>query len=61
MKCSKCGAETEVLDSRPMPDGRAVRRRRQCFGPEKHRVTTHEFETARGVAYVPVKPAPARM
>lgn len=53
MKCPECRADSEVIDSREMPDGCAVRRRRQCLAPAKHRWTTHEYETQRVAAYVP--------
>lgn len=40
MKCPYCGAESKVLDSRPVYD--AVRRRRQCLLCEE-RFTTIEL------------------
>ena len=42
MTCPFCGGRDEgVVDSRPDPDGRRVRRRRECRGCGK-RFTTHE-------------------
>ena len=43
MKCPFCGhAENKVIDSRISKDGKAVRRRRECFGCSK-RFTTYEY------------------
>lgn len=56
MKCPRCNGESEVIDSRPMPDGRAVRRRRQCLASGKHRFTTFEVEMEKVAAYVPKRP-----
>ena len=42
MRCPVCGhAESKVLDSRPVLDGRAIRRRRECVKCER-RFTTYE-------------------
>src|SRR4030067_2602459 len=42
MRCPVCGhEESKVLDSRPVLDGRAIRRRRECLGCER-RFTTYE-------------------
>lgn len=42
MKCPNCGNEdTKVLDSRPINDGLAIRRRRECIKCE-FRFSTHE-------------------
>lgn len=42
MRCSFCGhADSKVLDSRPVEDGRAIRRRRECQGCGR-RFTTYE-------------------
>lgn len=42
MKCVNCGFEdTKVLDSRPINDGIAIRRRRECIKCEA-RFSTHE-------------------
>jgi transcriptional repressor NrdR len=56
MKCPRCGADTAVADSRPMPDGRAVKRRRECLADAKHRITTYEVEMTKVAAYVPKRP-----
>lgn len=42
MKCSTCGEDTEVVDSRPTSGGKSIRRRRRC--PAGHRMTTFEVE-----------------
>lgn len=43
MKCPYCGnEENKVVDSRPVQDGRAVRRRRECLGCSE-RFTTYEY------------------
>jgi transcriptional repressor NrdR len=43
MKCPFCGhEENKVVDSRPVQDGRAVRRRRECLEC-KERFTTYEY------------------
>jgi transcriptional repressor NrdR len=43
MKCPHCGHdEDRVLDSRPVRDGAAVRRRRECASCQ-HRFTTYEY------------------
>ena len=42
MRCPVCGHEqSKVLDSRPVLDGRAIRRRRECLECER-RFTTYE-------------------
>ena len=42
MKCPKCGAvQDKVVDSRPLKDGAAVRRRRECLACT-YRYTTYE-------------------
>lgn len=42
MRCPVCGhEESRVLDSRPVRDGRAIRRRRECVQCER-RFTTYE-------------------
>jgi transcriptional repressor NrdR len=42
MRCPMCGhEESKVLDSRPVLDGRAIRRRRECLKCER-RFTTYE-------------------
>ncbi len=46
MRCSYCGAEdTRVLDSRPVEDGNAIRRRRECAKCSR-RFTTYERSEA---------------
>ncbi len=43
MKCPFCGhEENKVVDSRPVQEGRAVRRRRECLGCSE-RYTTYEY------------------
>ncbi len=45
MRCPFCNsADTKVLDSRPVKDGRWIRRRRECLNPmcERKRFTTYE-------------------
>ncbi len=43
MKCPFCKKSlTKVLDSRPLEDGRAIRRRRKCIGCSK-RMTSYEY------------------
>ncbi len=42
MRCPLCGHEdSKVLDSRPMQEGRSIRRRRECLGCGR-RFTTYE-------------------
>ena len=42
MKCPKCGSQQDrVVDSRPLKDGAAVRRRRECIDCS-YRFTTYE-------------------
>ena len=44
MRCSFCGyPDSTVLDSRPVEDGRSIRRRRECLSCGK-RFTTYERE-----------------
>ena len=44
MRCSFCGyPDSKVLDSRPVEDGRSIRRRRECLSCGK-RFTTYERE-----------------
>ena len=44
MRCSFCGyPDSKVLDSRPVEDGRSIRRRRECLSCDK-RFTTYERE-----------------
>ncbi|MBQ8140992.1 MAG: transcriptional repressor NrdR [Clostridia bacterium] len=43
MKCPACGnADCKVIDSRPMPEGNSIRRRRECLACQK-RFTTYEI------------------
>jgi transcriptional repressor NrdR len=43
MRCPRCGHdEDRVLDSRPVRDGAAIRRRRECASCQ-HRFTTYEY------------------
>lgn len=43
MRCPNCGHdEDRVLDTRPVRDGAAIRRRREC-GQCQHRYTTYEY------------------
>lgn len=45
MKCSHCGqADTRVVDSRDVDDGRAIRRRRECSGCSARFTTYEEVE-----------------
>ena len=42
MRCPKCGGtEDRVIDSRPLKEGAAIRRRRECLTCQ-HRFTTYE-------------------
>jgi len=53
MKCPGCGfAESKVIDSRPVPEGNSIRRRRECLSCQK-RFTT--FEMIESVQIVVVK------
>jgi len=46
MKCPYCGyEENKVVDSRPVQEGRAVRRRRECLSCQE-RFTTYEYVEA---------------
>ena len=43
MRCPHCGHdEDRVLDTRPVREGAAIRRRRECLGCQ-HRFTTYEY------------------
>lgn len=43
MQCPQCShGEDRVLDTRPVRDGRAIRRRRECLKC-RHRFTTYEY------------------
>jgi transcriptional repressor NrdR len=43
MKCPACGKDGDkVMDSRPVRDGSAIRRRRECFSCQS-RFTTYEY------------------
>ena len=47
MKCRTCDAEdTRVVDSRPVDDGRAIRRRRACAACDERFTTFERFEHA---------------
>ena len=53
MKCPGCGfEESKVIDSRPVPEGNSIRRRRECLVCQK-RFTT--FETIETVPIIIVK------
>tara|TARA_R100000742_G_C4279636_1_gene104895 strand:- start:13800 stop:13949 length:150 start_codon:yes stop_codon:yes gene_type:complete len=41
MKCTECKNKTKVLDTRPMADGRMMKRRRECLACG-YRFTTYE-------------------
>ena len=46
MKCPGCGfAESKVIDSRPVPDGNSIRRRRECLSCQKRFTTFETIET----------------
>ena len=46
MKCPGCGyTESEVIDSRPVPDGNSIRRRRECLACQKRFNTFETIET----------------
>lgn len=58
MRCPFCGfEESKVLESRSMPEGMAIRRRRECFECKK-RFTT--YERIESVATIVVKKNGAR-
>lgn len=46
MKCPGCGyAESKVIDSRPVPEGNSIRRRRECLACQKRFTTFEVIET----------------
>ena len=46
MKCPGCGfAESKVIDSRPVPEGNSIRRRRECLACQKRFTTFEILET----------------
>ena len=46
MKCPGCGyEESKVIDSRPVPDGNSIRRRRECLSCQKRFNTFETIET----------------
>ena len=46
MKCPGCGfAESKVIDSRPVPEGNSIRRRRECLACQKRFTTFEMIET----------------
>jgi transcriptional repressor NrdR len=46
MKCPGCGfAESKVIDSRPVPEGNSIRRRRECLSCQKRFTTFETIET----------------
>lgn len=46
MKCPVCGyAESKVIDSRPVPEGNSIRRRRECLACQKRFTTFEVIET----------------
>ncbi|MCM1042725.1 MAG: transcriptional regulator NrdR [Corallococcus sp.] len=46
MKCMYCGcADSKVIDSRPMDDGKSIRRRRECVACGKRFTTFETIET----------------
>ena len=46
MKCPGCGyTESKVIDSRPVPDGNSIRRRRECLACQKRFNTFETIET----------------
>ena len=47
MKCPFCAnGESKVIDSRPVPEGNSIRRRRECLGCQKRFTTFEMIETA---------------
>lgn len=53
MKCPFCFyAETKVIDSRPDPDGKRIKRRRECLSCAKRFVT---YETVHAVPLIVIK------
>ncbi|MBR3894495.1 MAG: transcriptional repressor NrdR [Clostridia bacterium] len=46
MKCPGCGfEESKVIDSRPVPEGNSIRRRRECLACQKRFTTFETIET----------------
>ena len=46
MRCPGCGfMESKVIDSRPVPDGNSIRRRRECLSCQKRFTTFETIET----------------
>ena len=46
MRCPGCGyTESKVIDSRPVPDGNSIRRRRECLACQKRFTTFETIET----------------
>ena len=46
MRCPGCGyTESKVIDSRPVPDGNSIRRRRECLACQKRFNTFETIET----------------
>lgn len=45
MRCEACGGDSGVLESRPIDDGRRIRRRRECASC-RSRWTTEEAKTS---------------
>ncbi len=46
MKCPGCGyTESKVIDSRPVPEGNSIRRRRECLSCQKRFTTFEMIET----------------
>lgn len=58
MRCPGCGyTESKVIDSRPVPEGNSIRRRRECLSCQK-RFTT--FEVLETVQIIVVKKSGAK-
>ena len=46
MKCPGCGyTESKVIDSRPVPEGNSIRRRRECLACQRRFTTFEMIET----------------
>jgi len=46
MKCPVCGfADSKVIDSRPIPEGNSIRRRRECLSCQRRFTTFEMIET----------------
>ncbi len=46
MRCPGCGyTESKVIDSRPVPEGNSIRRRRECLACQKRFTTFETIET----------------